>query len=142
MLTWVYDEIGCAGAILDEFCVRNLFGDTVAWVFGVSLFSLNGEHIGWCEDGVFYDIDNRVLGFLPSAKALARDMPALADEPPVPALSKRPCVPSLRGRSARPPGQGWSSHCLASYLQFAVLPTQGGRFIPRLVAPVRNLNLS
>jgi len=126
--------------MLDEYCVRNLSGDTVAWVFGVSLFSLTGEHIGWYEDGVFYDTDNRVLGFLPDARGLVPDMPPLAHEPPLPAMSKRPCVPTLRGRSVRPPRQGWSSHCLASYLQFASRPVSAGRFIPRLVAPVRTLN--
>ncbi len=130
MLTWVYDEIGCAGAIVDEYCVRNLSGDTVAWVFGVSLFSLKGEHIGWYEDGVFYDIENKVLGFLAGAKGLALDMPALAGEPPLPKFSKRPCVPSLRGRSARPVGRGWSSFSLSSYLDYGAQP-QLVPFIPR-----------
>ncbi len=139
MVTWVYDEIGCAGAIVDEYCVRNLSGDTVAWVFGVSLFSLKGEHIGWYEDGVFYDIENRVLGFFASARGLALDMPALASEPPLPRFSKRPCVPGLRGRRARAPGQGWSRFCLPTYLQHgaaldvpAFLPRQAST--PRIAA--------
>jgi hypothetical protein len=135
LATWVYDEIGCAGAILDEFCVRNLSGDTVAWVFGVSLFSRTGEHIGWCEEGVFYDIDNCVLGFLPDAKGPVPDMPGLASEPAMPRFSKRPCVPTLRGRSVRGRGQGWSSRCLSSYLAFATVPTLGAPFIPRLTLP-------
>ncbi len=142
MHTWIYDEIGCAGAILDEFCVRNLSGETVAWAFGVSLFSLSGEHIGWYEDGVFYDIDNRVLGFSPEARGLALDMPPLAGEPHLPAFSKRPCVPTLRGRSVRPQGQGWSRHSLATYLQCALRPTHSGHFMSRPAAPARNLNLS
>ncbi len=84
MVTWVVDEIGCAGAILDEFCIRNLAGNTVGWVFGLSVFSLKGEHIGWYEDGVFYDIENNVLGFIPGAKGLALECPALAAEPAMP----------------------------------------------------------
>lgn len=123
MLTWVYDEIGCPGAILDDFCIRSLAGNTVGWVFGVSVFSLKGEHIGWCEDGVFYDVHNKVLGFVPGASGLALDVPALAAEPPMPTLGKRPCVPGLRGRASRPPGHGWSATCLASYLEGPELPS-------------------
>lgn len=129
MVTWVYDEIGCAGAIVDEYCVRNLSGDTVAWIFGVSLFSLKGEHIGWYEDGVFYDIQNRVLGFLAGAKGLEPDMPALVPEPPLPRFSKRPYVPTLRGRAARPIGRGWSGFSLQSYLEYGAAPR--APFLPR-----------
>ena len=122
MVTWVYDEIGCAGAILDDFCIRNLAGNTVGWVFGLSVFSLKGEHIGWFEDGVFYDIENNVLGFIPGASGLALDAPALAPEPALPAFGKRPCVPGLRGRAPRRKGQGWSTVCLATYLSYNGLP--------------------
>lgn len=130
MVTWVYDEIGCAGAILDEFCIRNLAGNTVGWVFGVSVFSLKGEHIGWYEDGVFYDIANNVLGFIPGASGLSLDCPALAAEPALPAFSKRPYVPGLRGRAARPAGKGWSTFCLATYLSFTGVPSARTPFIP------------
>lgn len=129
LVTWVYDEIGCPGAILDEFCIRNLAGHTVGWVFGLSVFSLKGEHIGWFEDGVFFDIHNHVIGFVPGAKGLAPEMPPLAAEPAAPVFSKRPCAPTLRGRTARPRGQGWSAHCLASYLAFGDLPTGRGPFL-------------
>lgn len=130
MLTWVYDEIGCPGAILDEFCLRNLSGETVGWVFGLSMFSLKGEHIGWFEDGLFFDVANKVIGFLPGAKTLM-ELPALASEPVMPVLPKRPCVPTLRGRSARPRGHGWSAQCLCNYLTFGELPATGTPFLPR-----------
>lgn len=116
MITWIYDDIGCPGAILDEFCIRNVAGHPVGWVFGLSVFSLKGEHLGWAENGVFYDIHNRVLGFVPGATGTTLTLPALAPEPPLPVLSKRPCVPGLRGRSSRPAGKGWSSASLANYL--------------------------
>lgn len=135
MLTWVYDEIGCAGAILDEFCIRNLSGDAVGWVFGVSVFSLKGEHIGWFEDGVMYDVQNNVLGFVPGARGALPETPALAPEPPMPAFSKRPCAPTLRGRTARPRGSaGWSASCLPTYLEYRPLAVQHTAFIPRLPA--------
>lgn len=122
VITWVVDDIGCPGAILDEFCIRNLAGATVGWVFGISVFSLKGEHIGWYEDGVLYDIENQVLGFIPGATGLALACPALAPEPAAPAFAKRPHVPALRGRAARPPGRGWSSFCLSTYLSLAGVP--------------------
>ena len=144
LVTWVIDDIGCAGAILDEFCIRNLAGDTVGWVFGLSMFSLKGEHIGWYEDGVFYDIENNVLGFIAGAKGLQLDAPALAPTPPAPAFSKRPCVPALRGRTARPPGQGWSAVCLSSYLLFAGNSAAYAPFGPHLLGttPVSSQDLS
>ncbi len=117
LVTWVYDESGCAAAILDEFCIRNVAGSTVGWVFGVSVFSLKGEHIGWFEDGVLYDLENKVLGFVPSAKGLVLGKPALAPAPVMPPFTKRPCAPTLRGRSMRLRSSGWSSACLASYLE-------------------------
>lgn len=103
----------------------------MGWVFGVSMFSLKGEHIGWFEDGVMYDIQNNVLGFIPGAKGLALEMPALGPEPVMPALSKRPYVPGLRGRAARPRGTGWSASCLASYLEQRPLPADCPAFMAR-----------
>jgi hypothetical protein len=137
LVTWVFDEIGCAGAILDDFCIRNLNGNTVGWVFGLSMFSLKGEHIGWCEEGVFYDIQNNVLGFVPGAAGLRLEPPALACEPPLPTFSKRPHVPTLRGRFARPAGQGWSRFCLASYLEQSDAPHAGTAFIAHLASQAR-----
>lgn len=132
MLTWIYDEIGCPGAILDDFCIRTAAGHTVAWVFGLSMFSLSGEHIGWYEEGVIFDLHNDVLGFIPGAPGLRLEAPALACEPPMPAFSKRPHVPTLRGRGARPKGKGWSAFCLAAYLGQAGHPAASLSFLPRV----------
>ena len=131
LVTWIYDEIGCAGAILDEFCLRNLCGATVGWVFGVSVFSLKGEHIGWFEDGVLFDVHNQVLGFVAGAKGLAPDMPALAPAPALPAFSKRPYAPTLRGRTARPHGAGWSPSVLTTYIEQRQIPAACASFMPR-----------
>jgi hypothetical protein len=134
LVTWVFDEIGCPGAILDDFCIRNLSGNTVGWVFGLSVFSLKGEHIGWYEEGVFFDIENNVLGFIPGSPGLTLDAPGLAPEPALPVLSKRPCVPGLRGRAARPARKGWSTFCLATYLSFGGVPTARSGFIARPIS--------
>ncbi|HEY0064448.1 MAG TPA: hypothetical protein VGC21_20190 [Telluria sp.] len=133
----MYDEIGCAGAILDEFCIRDLGGHTVGWVFGLSVFSLKGEHIGWCEEGVFYDIHNNVVGFIAGATGLPLEAPALAPEPALPPFSKRPHVPALRGRVARPKGGRWSAYCIATYLGVSGLPPSGLAYLPRRPLPGR-----
>ncbi|WP_426107765.1 4-fold beta flower protein [Massilia sp. TSP1-1-2] len=122
MASWVIDDAGCAGAILDEFCLRNLAGHNVGWVFGLSVFSLAGEHIGWYEDGLFYDIENNVLGFIPGAKGVVPERPEPCPPSALPAFSKRPCVPALRGRTPRPLGTGWSGASLDAYLAAAGAP--------------------
>jgi len=122
LVTWIYDEIGCAGAILDDFCLRNLHGHTVGWVFGLSVFSLKGEHIGWYDDGAIFDIHNNVLGFIAGAPGLPLEQPALAPEPALPAFSKRPHVPALRGRVTRPSGKRWSAFSLTAYLAAGAAP--------------------
>lgn len=117
LVTWIYDETGNAGALLDEFCVRNLDGVPVAWVFGVTLFSIRGEHIGWFEHGVLFDVHNNKLGFVEGALGLGANAPVRRAAPPVPPFGKRPCVPALRARAARPTGGGWSGDSLADYLE-------------------------
>lgn len=115
-MTWIFDETGKAGAILDEFCIRNLDGAPQAWVFGVSVFSLKGEHIGWFEHGVLFDIHNDRLGFLKGALGVSGHV-ALQPPSAFPAFAKRPCVPALRARRSRPVSAGWSGERLADYLQ-------------------------
>ncbi len=125
MVTWIYDETGTAGAILDEFCVRGIDGAPLAWVFGVSVFALKGEHIGWFEHGVLFDVDNNKLGFVAGAIGLGGAAPHLAEVPPIPRLAKRPNVPTLRARLARPAGGIWSGHRLADYLDRSELSELG-----------------
>ncbi|ATQ77548.1 hypothetical protein CR152_25890 [Massilia violaceinigra] len=115
MVTWLYDEAGRASAILDEFCLRTIGGEPAGFVFGLSAFSLKGEHIGWFEDGVFYDVENRILGFLAGARGMAHDVPVLLPPPPEPAFRKRPNVPTLRARPLRRAAGGWSRHALSAY---------------------------
>lgn len=125
MVTWMYDETGTAGAILDEFCLRSTDGTPLAWVFGVSVFALKGEHIGWFEHGVLFDVDNNKLGFVAGAIGLGGASPQLADAPPLPRFAKRPYVPALRARLARPVGGSWSCHQLADYLDRSELGDLG-----------------
>lgn len=122
LVTWLYDEAGRASAILDEFLLRTVDGEPAGFVFGLSAFSLRGEHIGWFEDGVLYDVENRTLGFLDGARGLAPAVPALQPAPPEPGFGKRPNVPPLRARPLRRPANGWSRHVLADYIDTAAAP--------------------
>jgi hypothetical protein len=128
----LYDETGQAGAILDEFCIRNLAGVPAGWVFGLSVFGLQGEHIGWFEDGVLFDVENRAIGFVLGAKGLSMPCPPLSAPPEFPRFAKRPHCPSLRGRPPRRSRSGWSHYRLADYLEQAGhAQALGGPFIPR-----------
>ena len=115
MVTWLYDESGDPSLILDEYCLRSPAGRPAGWIFGLTVFAINGEHMGWFEDGILYDVANHKLGFVPGARGLGTRAPALGPTPPMPPLGKRPLVPPLRGRPARPPERGWSPHRLLHY---------------------------
>lgn len=135
MLTWLYDSQGHAGAILDEFCIRSVTGDPVAWVFGLSVFSLHGEHIGWYENGLFFDVANQVVGFIPGLARGGPELPVPAPPPPVPPFPKRPNVPPLRARPVRRPASGWSQHRLADYLDGAAAAFPAAPFAAAAASP-------
>lgn len=112
---WIYDQYGLAGAILDDYSIRDRHGNVVAWVFGIGVFAPGGEHIGWFEDGVLFDSDNCPLGFVSAAKGLKLATPTAVSAPPIPPLPRRPSTPRLHGKPGRPDAGPWSSRSLASY---------------------------
>lgn len=116
MTYWIYDISGYPAAILDEYCIRSETGTPIGWIFGISLFSREGVHLGWAEHGVFYDFDNRIAGFVPELAGELAGAPHCLSAPPLPLLKKRPNVPTLRGRNSRPAGGGWSSRLLGDLL--------------------------
>ncbi|UUZ49168.1 hypothetical protein LP420_01580 [Massilia sp. B-10] len=107
MLTWIYDDIGCLRRHPRRFLhPQSGLSNTVGWVFGLSVFSLKGEHIGWFEEGVLFDIHNNVLGFIPGAAHRRLEAPALAAEPALPVFKSarrcRTCVVASRVLRAGP----------------------------------------
>jgi hypothetical protein len=52
MSDWIYDRNGNAAAIFDGDCIRNNAGRVAAWISESNVYSLNGQHIGWFENGV------------------------------------------------------------------------------------------
>ncbi len=112
---WIYDQYGLAGAILDDYSLRNRDGTVVAWVFGIGVFAMPGEHIGWFEDGVLYDSNNCALGFVEANKGLSLVTPVVMPAPSMPVFPRRPSTPRLHGKSGRPEPGGWSTHSLDTY---------------------------
>ena len=103
MAEWMVDQQGDALIILDEFAFRDHAGAVTAWVCGNGVYNLGGDHIGWFEDGRFYDVRNRLTCTL----ADAADTDGL---PPMPAFFRRPPMPRLKARKGRtgagPAGDG------------------------------------
>jgi hypothetical protein len=117
---WIYDQVGLAGAILDDYSIRNRDGNVVAWVFGIGVFALPGEHIGWFEDGVLYDSDNCVLGFIDAAKGRKVVTPLVVSTPALPPFARRPSTPRLHGKPGRLEPGPWSGRSLQDYFTPAV----------------------
>jgi hypothetical protein len=115
MTEWIYDRNGNASAILDGDCIRSDRGEVAAWVSGNNLYSLNGHHIGWFEDGVLSDSSNQVIGFIRNATRLP-SRPGLSGTPGTPGFAGRPGRPGFSGVPGRPGRGGWSSNDLKNYL--------------------------
>jgi hypothetical protein len=136
MAEWIFDQCGFAGVIFDEYSIRGRDGVVIAWVFGISVFSLAGEHMGWFEDGVLFDSDNSVLGFIESARGLNFVRPIVQPAPPMPSFRRRPYAPALHGKHGRPESINWSAHALETY--FVAKAGQGQAVLP--VATARRMS--
>jgi hypothetical protein len=134
---WIYDQYGLAGAILDDYSIRNRNGDVVAWVFGIGVFALPGDHIGWFEDGVLFDSDNCALGFVNAAKGLKLVTPTIVSTPAIPPLPRRPSTPRLHGKPGRPDPGPWSRHALDAYF----IPTVSEDTVPQSRAMATRLSV-
>jgi 4-fold beta flower protein len=118
MAKWVYDRHGSPRVIWDDDCVRNAAGVVIGWVSSTGLFSLHGTHIGWAEDGVFYDRDNQALGFTSDATGYLPGRPGMSGAPGMPGFTGRPGRPGLSGMSGRPGHGGWSHSTLDGYFTY------------------------
>ncbi|MCT7473463.1 hypothetical protein N5T11_09710 [Aliarcobacter cryaerophilus] len=79
------------------------------------MYSLQGRHIGWFEDGVLYDNQNKALGFLRNSTGYLPSRPGMSGTPGMPGFSGRPGRPGLSGTPGKPGRSGWSSNDLANY---------------------------
>ena len=62
MVDWIFNRNGSPSLILDNDCIRDDYGQVVAWIEGDNLYSLKGIHKGWFSNGIFYDTQNKPIG--------------------------------------------------------------------------------
>ena len=115
MSDWIFDRSGRATLILDSDCIRNNRGQVIAWISGNNVYTLQGGHCGWFEEGVLSDSGNRVLGFLRNAAGQLPSRPGIGGTPGTPGFAGRPGRPGLSGSPGRAGRGGWSNEDLASY---------------------------
>jgi len=115
MSNWIFDRNGHATVILDSDCIRSSRGQVIAWISRNNVYTLQGSHCGWFEDGVLYDSHNRVLGFLPNATGYLPSRPGIGGTPGTPGFAGHPGRPGFSGAPGRPGCGGWSNEDLAMY---------------------------
>ena len=112
---WMYNRNGKAVLIQDSDCLRSNHGQVVAWISGNNVFSINGRHCGWFEDGVLFDSCNCVLGFLSAATGQLPSRPGIGSTPGTPGFAGRPGRPGFSGIPGRPGRGGWYTNNLEAY---------------------------
>ncbi|WP_313487203.1 4-fold beta flower protein [Atlantibacter hermannii] len=115
MFEWVYNKNGRPVILLESDCLRDNRGRVKAWLVGGNIYSLHGRHIGWYEDGVFYDSRNRALGFTRGHTGYIPNLPGLGGLPGMPGLAGKPGMPGLAGIPGRPDYGGWSETLFENY---------------------------
>jgi hypothetical protein len=117
MADWVFDRHGRPQFICERDCLLDSRGHVCAWLAGDNVYSTHGRHVGWFEQGVIYDSQNRALGFLEGATGPTPARPGLFGRPGTPGFAGRPGRPGLAGAPGRPGFGGWSAHDLQSYFR-------------------------
>ena len=115
MAEWVFDRNGCPTLILDSDCIRNSRGQVLAWIYNNSVYTMQGRHVGWFENGVLSDSRNQVLGFTRNATGPTPGRPGLSGTPGMPGFAGRPGRPGLAGAPGRPGRGGWSLENITAY---------------------------
>jgi len=117
MTDWIYNIIGIATIIYDNDCLRDNNGQVIAWVNGINVYSLNGDHIGWFEKGILYDSSNDILGFIKNRTGNLPSIPGIGGTPGTPGFAGRPGKSGFSGAPGRPGYGGWSSSDLNKYFE-------------------------
>jgi hypothetical protein len=82
--------------------VLSLNGNYVAFIHSGSIISYKGDgHIGWFEDGVFWNSNFQAVGMLRDHKA-SIPQPGIGGTPGYPGRAGRPGRPSIPGTPGRP----------------------------------------
>lgn len=76
----IFDKQGEAVAYLDTDEENTIFlwsGRPVAYVTGKSIYGFNGKHLGWLDQGIFYDHDGYGVGFFENATSTRTQLESL-----------------------------------------------------------------
>ncbi|WP_242920932.1 4-fold beta flower protein [Pontibacter liquoris] len=115
MADWIFNKSGNATMIYDSDCIRNNRGQVVAWLYGNNIYSLSGQHKGWFDGGVFYDSNNKAIGFLSNSTGYLPSRPGISGRPGMPGFSGKPGRAGFSGVPGRPGYGGWSVHNFENY---------------------------
>jgi hypothetical protein len=118
MSEWLFNSKGTPCLILDGIYIRNDHGYVASWIFGPNVHSSKGEHIGWVEGGVFYDIQNRPILFTRNHTAYLPTKPGLTGTRSMPGFASPPGRPGVIGTKGRPGlSQSWSTYNPPDYFK-------------------------
>jgi hypothetical protein len=110
MSEWIYDRQGRPQIIVDGDRFLDRSGiNTIGWINGISVFTLTGQHAGWFENGVLWDIRNRCIGFTMEATGDFPTRPDITETRLMPDIGKRPRSPTLADTPIRPERCDWSN---------------------------------
>jgi hypothetical protein len=115
MPEWVFNRNGRAVIVFDDDCLRNGYGQVVAWIYNINVYDLNGNHIGWYEHGILYDSNNNVLGFIRNRTGHLPSIPGIGGIPGTPGFAGKPGRPGLGGTPGRAGFGGWSNTLMEDY---------------------------
>ncbi|WP_372490581.1 4-fold beta flower protein [Microbacterium sufflavum] len=91
----LWDRNGRVVGWIDDDRLRSLDGRVIGWLVSDELvYSLRGQHVGWFEEGQFWDLKGHVVTFAQNATS-GPSKPELSDVPAVPALSAVPGTPGM-----------------------------------------------
>jgi len=116
MLEWIYNRNGRAVALNCDDCVFDSNGCFRLWKWENNLYNMNGNHVGWVEGGVFYDSQNRVLGFTRDHSKSLPSTPGICGTPGYPGISGKPSRPGFSGVPGRPGYSEWSTILMEDYI--------------------------
>ena len=117
MAKWIFNRYGRATAIDCGDAVYDSCGRFRLWVYDGNLYNMYGYHVGWAEDGVFYDDQNMVIGFTLDYTGHLPSRPGVGGTPGMPGMCGRPARPGFSGEPGRPGYSGWSNCLLEDYIQ-------------------------
>jgi hypothetical protein len=99
---WLFNRSGHPQLFLHGDVFVSNGGKILGWSVGNSVYSLSGHHLGWYEDGVLYDGQNRPLAFTSDSTGYIPYRPGLSGVPGTPGIPGIPGRPGLSGVPGRP----------------------------------------